>query len=629
MVGSRGPEGRRAPARPPDFGVYFFGDYPDRTDRRHGRPSAPRPSDAYDRSWRRPASPTSTASAPSGCPSGTSTPSAASSPTRPCSPPRWPARPSRIRLNAGSVVLPLHDPDPGRRGVVGRRQPLRRPGRHRRAPPAGTPATSSSSRTASAAARRSMYAQLDDVRTLWRGGTLSRRTGDGGETRGTLFTRARCRTCRPCSPRSSATAGVVRAGRAARPGHRHQPDDPDASTELAENIAPLPQRPRRSTASTRTPAGWPSSCTPTSATTTRRRAPRRWSRCPATCAPRCRCAPRRARNSLGQRRIDLADRERGGPGVPLPPGLRPVLRRAGPDRHAGDLRAGRGRALRGGRRRDRRPRRLRRRAGRAARRADRTSTRCAAATGNRFPPLPVARRCRPGQRRIWFLERLLPGRPRYNEIKAIRLDGPLDVPALRTALRGARRPARGAAYRLPRSRGEPRQVVRAFAELDFGMVDGPLQDVLAAESTRRFDLADGPLFVIRLVRLAEAEHVLVLSLHHIVIDAASATVLARDLSAFYGAEASPPRLTSRPSPGATPTTPGNWRHPRTAPRPRRTWPTGAAPSAASCPSWHCPTDRPRPATMTSNGRAVFHTLDPELSRRLRELSRDPPQPPCS
>ncbi|MFE5890953.1 MupA/Atu3671 family FMN-dependent luciferase-like monooxygenase [Streptomyces sp. NPDC056462] len=234
----------------------------------------------------------------------------------------------------------------------------------------------------------------------------------------------------------------------------------------------------------------------------------------------------------------------------------------------------------------------------------------------------------PGQERIWFLERLLPGRTAYNEVKAIRLEGPLDVPALRAALRGLVARHEGLRTVFRESGGEPRQVVQAApVEPDFEVVDGTgnprtaLRDVLAAESARRFDLAGGPLFVTRLVRLADAEHVLVLSLHHIVVDAASATVLARDLSALYRAERA----------GTTPDLPElTWSY---ADHAREQAASADSPEAGEdlaywrrtlggdLPVLALPTDRPRPSTMTSNGRAVFHTLDSQLSAQLRELSR--------
>ncbi|NEE58376.1 hypothetical protein G3M55_79285, partial [Streptomyces sp. SID8455] len=169
-------------------------------------------------------------------------------------------------------------------------------------------------------------------------------------------------------------------------------------------------------------------------------------------------------------------------------------------------------------------------------------------------PFPQGAPLSPGQERIWFLERLLPGRTAYNEVKAIRLRGPLDTEALRNAVR--RLVARHEGLRTVfRAAGDSAvQLVRDSSEPDFAVVDGTLggesavREALAQESTRRFDLENGPLFVTRIVRTAADEHVLVLSFHHIVVDAASATVLCRDLSAFHrseldGTEAALPELT--------------------------------------------------------------------------------------
>ncbi|MGW2085571.1 MupA/Atu3671 family FMN-dependent luciferase-like monooxygenase [Streptomyces sp. NPDC001880] len=233
----------------------------------------------------------------------------------------------------------------------------------------------------------------------------------------------------------------------------------------------------------------------------------------------------------------------------------------------------------------------------------------------------------PGQERIWFLERLLPGRTAYNEVKAIRLRGALDTEALHTALR--RLVARHEGLRTVfRQAGDSAvQLVREAAEPDFDVVDGTLraeaavQEALSTESARRFDLENGPLFVSRVVRTAVDEHVLVLSFHHIVVDAASAAVLCRDLSAFYraerdGTEAGLPALT--------------WSYARHA-REQRAAADGPGTAqdlahwlrvlGGDLPVLELPTDRPRPAEMTSEGRAVFRSLDPGLSEQVRQLSR--------
>ncbi|TNM28828.1 amino acid adenylation domain-containing protein [Streptomyces sedi] len=233
----------------------------------------------------------------------------------------------------------------------------------------------------------------------------------------------------------------------------------------------------------------------------------------------------------------------------------------------------------------------------------------------------------PGQERIWFLERLLPGRTAYNEVKAIRLSGPLDTGALHAALR--RLVERHEMLRTVfHPAGESAvQRVREEATPDFEVVDGgarpeeAVREALAAESARRFDLERGPLFVSRLVRTAADAHVLVMSFHHIVVDAASATVLSRDLSAFYRAErdgtrAELPALEHRYADHAR-----RVRAAENGPEAARDLEYWRGALGGELPVLELPTDRPRPERMTSAGRAVFHSLEPELSRRVRALGQ--------
>lgn len=232
------------------------------------------------------------------------------------------------------------------------------------------------------------------------------------------------------------------------------------------------------------------------------------------------------------------------------------------------------------------------------------------------------------QWRLWFLERMSTDVRACNELKAVRLDGPLDVPALHTALRRLVQRHEQLRTVVRQIRGEPRQFLLPHAEPDFAVVDRPaavgadedavVREVVAAEGSRRFDLENGPLFVTRLVRVGKDRHVLVMCLHHIVVDALSLAIMTRDLSALYQAECDH-------AAADLPVTDRSYYELSQAPQDER--------ETARCleywrqvlggdlPVLEIPCDRPRPAELTFGGGNVFHTLDAELSDELRALSR--------
>ncbi|MFJ5833581.1 amino acid adenylation domain-containing protein [Streptomyces sp. NPDC093089] len=225
----------------------------------------------------------------------------------------------------------------------------------------------------------------------------------------------------------------------------------------------------------------------------------------------------------------------------------------------------------------------------------------------------------PAQRRIWFVEQLHPGTTMYHEPKAIRLDGPLDAGALRTALHrvAERHPALRTVF--GDHRGVPYQEVRAAVPMDLPVDDHSdkteeeaLRAALSDAGRRRLDPADGPLVTARLLRLSPERHLLFLMAHHIVFDSSSTAVLVRDLAAFYraGAQGDPalPPLPALPAP----------------PQP------GGGAHAASLDFWRgalegaqelsLPTDRPRPAVRSGAGASLTHSLDVELTGRLRSFA---------
>ena len=233
-----------------------------------------------------------------------------------------------------------------------------------------------------------------------------------------------------------------------------------------------------------------------------------------------------------------------------------------------------------------------------------------------------------GQQRMWFSEQLLAGRSVHNEAKAIRLRGAVDVDVLRAALAGLveRHASLRTVFR--EVDGELCQIVRPTAELDFAFVDrsGADEEAVAREAMdeegrRQFDLAEGPLFVARLIRLAPDAHVMVWSMHHIVIDALSTVIMCRDVSALYraalqGRPADLPALTASYADFAR-----RQAEPGDSDRARADLDWWVRQLGDRLPEPQLPADRPRPEVMTSRGRAVFTTFDLELTAALKGLSR--------
>ena len=150
------------------------------------------------------------------------------------------------------------------------------------------------------------------------------------------------------------------------------------------------------------------------------------------------------------------------------------------------------------------------------------------------------------QQRFWFLERLGAAPAAYNVPVTLRLRGTLDADALGRALNGV--VARHEALRtvFPSEAGGPVQVILPALSIplpvdDLSTLPGAEREVQARgmsddESRATFDLETGPLVRARLLRLDADEHVLLLTLHHVVVDAWSLEILFRELSALYAAE---------------------------------------------------------------------------------------------
>ncbi|NNB93013.1 amino acid adenylation domain-containing protein [Corallococcus exiguus] len=243
----------------------------------------------------------------------------------------------------------------------------------------------------------------------------------------------------------------------------------------------------------------------------------------------------------------------------------------------------------------------------------------------RDKPLPLSF----AQQRLWFLNELEPGNPFYNVPVAVRMRGRLDVAALHASLNEVVRRHEALRTRFVMSDGAPFQQIvphltLTLAREDLSALPGGERETQALARTQEeartpFNLAEGPLIRFRLLRLEATEHLLLLTLHHIVADGWSMGVLVRELGALYAAFAQ-----NRPSPLPELKIQyadfAQWQRQvlsgEELDRQVAYWKArlDGAPTLLTLP-----TDRPRPATQSHRGATHSFDVPPAVTAGLRAL----------
>ncbi len=255
--------------------------------------------------------------------------------------------------------------------------------------------------------------------------------------------------------------------------------------------------------------------------------------------------------------------------------------------------------------------------------------------GRALPAITVADRSGPlplsfAQQRLWFLAQMEGGSEAYHIPVGLRLKGELDEEALRRAL--DRIVARHEALRT-RFEVQEGQAVQRIVPADVGLTlewgdlsteeasEHQLGLQAEAEARTPFDLEQGPLIRGRLVKLGEQEHVLLITMHHIVSDGWSQGVLARELGALYEAyragNADPlPALPIQYADYAV--WQRRWLASGELQRQGAYWEQALAGAPTLL---GLPTDRARPPQQDYAGGSVEVVFDAELSTGLRTLSQ--------
>jgi amino acid adenylation domain-containing protein len=243
-------------------------------------------------------------------------------------------------------------------------------------------------------------------------------------------------------------------------------------------------------------------------------------------------------------------------------------------------------------------------------------------------PIPLSL----AQQRLWFLDQLQPGSAFYNIAAAVHLRGVLNVGALERSIAEIISRHDSLRTTFPLVEGQPVQRIAPNLELHFPVIDlteVPVVERMAearrqaeVEARQPFDLVNGPLIRARLLRLGEAEHVSVMTLHHLIADGWSLRVLIREVAQLY-------ECFSAGQPSPLPELPiqypdfADW---------QRLWMQGPVREAqleywkkqlAGAPNvLELPTDRPRPPVLTYRGARQDFALPAGLIAPLQALSRE-------
>ncbi|MEV6038935.1 amino acid adenylation domain-containing protein [Nonomuraea sp. NPDC052116] len=259
------------------------------------------------------------------------------------------------------------------------------------------------------------------------------------------------------------------------------------------------------------------------------------------------------------------------------------------------------------------------------------------AAPTRSGPVPPAPRDQPlplsfVQERIWFLQQVEPDSTNYNVPRAMRLYGKVNLETVTRALADLEVRHEILRTTFPDFDGEPVQHVHEPRGIPVTTLDRTglpeherdawIRDYILAAGQEPFDLAEGPLLRVSLVRLAAEEYVLVMVEHHMIHDGWAQGVFLRDFLELYEAHATgrEPRLPELPVQYADFAL---WQRRAIAGERLTTlldfW-RGRLDGAP--PLLRLTTDRPRPAESTLRGGEEVLVIEDGLARRLRELGRD-------
>ena len=235
------------------------------------------------------------------------------------------------------------------------------------------------------------------------------------------------------------------------------------------------------------------------------------------------------------------------------------------------------------------------------------------------------------QERLWVFEQLEPDTGAYNIPRVLRLEGPLDTVALEKSVNTIVERHEVLRTGFSAVDGKPVLSIAEKMTLEIPLIDlsalpedarnDKVSELTARETQRRFDLSRAPLLRLVLVRLGDHEHILLMTMHHLVCDAWSIGVFMRELVACYNSftNETDPSLPALPVQYVDFAT---WQRNELTGAPFQKQLNYWREKLAGAPELiRLPTDRPRPSIRSFHGARRSFVVTEEIREKLKTLAR--------
>ncbi len=235
------------------------------------------------------------------------------------------------------------------------------------------------------------------------------------------------------------------------------------------------------------------------------------------------------------------------------------------------------------------------------------------------------------QQRLWFLDQLAPDNSFYNLPTAMRLIGRLDLDVLNRTLQEIIRRHEILRTTFAYKEEQPVQVIEDVSPFELEITDlsslpeenrnKTAKDLAENEAREPFDLESGPLFRVKLLKMASDEHIILYTMHHIISDGWSVNVLMREVAALYesfskGLPSPFPELRIQFADYAL--WQRQWLTEEILQKQLEYWKKTIGPNP---PVLQLPFDRPRPPVQTFNGSTLEGKISNELLNAIKEIGQ--------